>query len=504
MSAIHNNLILLSLFIFTCTACSGNDAELIRQDSSFSIVTAQPTPADTHIVEFLQMQKQSWKAPSISATVAVHGEIVFAGAVGLAHVQDAIPATHETVYRIASTSKAVTAVAVLQLLDQGLIHLDDDIRKYVPEYPEKPWPITIQQVLEHSSGIRHYNDGETSRKQNHYESVADALNEFKDDDLRFEPGTEYGYSTFAYTLLQGVIESASGMSFRQYLRANVFQPAGMNNSDIEVKGEQYPLRAAGYRGDGDVVSQVGYDDVSFKYAGGGMISSTRDLAKFCIALGRGDLLSDSLREFMFTETKIKPGSGIAWGSRIDEHTGTRRVWHPGRSNGFESYLLYYPQEDVAVSILTNQHYTNPWVQVGGVAQLLANIYLPGNQAERATFPTTPIADALMSALSEGGSEAAVALGMQYQSSMAWRDWDFESELNVMGYQLMQGDRLDDAIEVFKLNVLMHPESWNVFDSMGEAYANRGDKQLAIESYETAVRLNPDHTNGIEKLRDLRK
>jgi len=488
---------------FHVSACTPNDARIIESDSSYQ-VSSPATPADTHIVAFLQAQKKAWKAPSISASVAVRGEVVFSATVGLANAGKAVPATSETIYRIASTSKALTAVAILQLVDQGLLTLDDDVRKYVPEFPEKKWPITVGNVLSHTSGIRHYREGETSRKSTHYDSVADAIGEFKDDSLLFEPGTQYGYTTFGYTLLQGVIERASGMTYREYMRERVWRPAGMTHTDLEVKGDLYPLRAAGYRMDADRIGEVGFDDVSFKYAGGGMISSTDDLVKFCMSLCGSTLLPDSLRNLMFTELVVEPGVSLAWGSRMDERTGSRRVWHPGRSNGFESYLLFYPEEQVAVAVLTNQHYTDPWVQVGGVAQLLANIFMPGHEADRGTFPTTSPGEAVLETLRSAGPEAGVTKCREYQASAAWQDWGMEWELNRLGYELLEQGRSAEAVELLKLVVYLYPESWNAYDSLGDAYAKTGDVQLAIQNYESSLKLNPDNPAGAEKLSKLQK
>lgn len=485
-------------------SCGRQEPSLIAADSSVALAVSDKPAVDTHLVEFLQAHRHAWQAPGLSVAVARGDQIVFSAGVGLADVVGGSPATAHTTYRIASTSKAITAVTVLSLVDQGLVRLDDDIRHYVPAFPPKEWPITVGHVLSHTSGIRHYSEGETSRKQTHYETVAEAIQEFKDDTLRFEPGTKYGYTTFGYTLLQGVVESASGMSFRQCLRERVFEVAGMTGSDLEVKGEVYPERAIGYRMDGDEIGPVGFDDVSFKYAGGGMLASAEDLVRFCMALGNGELLSDSLTRRMFDELPIEPGAGLAWGSQIDEHLGTRRVWHPGRSNGFESYLLYYPAEQLAVAVLSNQHYTDPWVHMGGVAQVLANVFWQGHDSLRAAFPVTPVSFALSRAFENGGADSARATCLAYRESPAWRHWDLEAELNSLGYQYMEGGRVQAAIDVFSINVDLYPESWNAYDSLAEAYAKNGDKDNAVKSYERSLRLNPANEAGARKLSELKQ
>lgn len=485
-------------------ACSGFDSSKLQKDSSSAVAISNGPAVDSHLVEFLQAHRQAWRAPGLSVAVAQGDKIVFSAGIGLADVATGIPAAANTVYRIASTSKAITAVAVLTLLDQGLIHLDDDIRTYVPQFPAKPWPITVGQVLSHTSGIRHYRENETSRKQTHYETVAEAISEFKDDTLNFQPGTKYGYSTFGYTLLQGVVESATGVSFRKYLHEYVFQVAAMTGSDLEVKSEHYPLRATGYRMDGDVISPVEYDDVSFKYAGVGMLASAEDLVRFCMALGDGQLLSDSLTHLMFDELPMEPGSGLAWGSRVDSLTGTRRVWHPGRSNGFESYLLYYPTERLAVSVLTNQHYTDPWADVGGVAQVLADVFMTGDESLRSSFVTMPVSVAIRSAFEAGGADSLKAICLAYRNSPAWRHWNFEGQINMLGYGFLEGGQAQRAVDVFLVNAALFPESWNAYDSLGDAYAKLGNTERAVHSYEESLRLNPKNDAGEKKLQELKR
>lgn len=496
----------ISFVVIACSlaACTGPETSLIEADSSFDLAISHEPVVDSHLVEFLQAHRKAWMAPGLSVAVAQGDRIVFSAAIGLADVQGGKTATAQTTYRIASTSKAITAVAVLQLVDQGRVRLDDDIRTYVPSFPQKPWTITVGHVLSHTSGIRHYEENETSRKQTHYATVAEAISEFKNDTLRFEPGTRYGYTTFGYTLLQGVVESAAGMPYRQYLREQVFGPAGMADSDLEVKDEPYPLRAVGYRADGEAIGPVGFDDVSFKYAGGGMLASAEDLAKFCVALSRGLPLSDSLTQRMFDELPIQPGTCLAWGSRIDSLTGTRRVWHPGRSNGFESYLLYYPTERLAVAVLTNQHYTDPWADVGGVAQVLANVFSTGNDSVRASFSTTPVSVALRSAFAAGGADSMKAICHTYRGSPAWRHWNLEAEINRLGYGFLADGQLQEAVDVFLVNIGLFPESWNAYDSLAEAYATLGNTERAVHYYEMSLRLNPENEPGAKKLKDLKR
>ena len=172
-------------------------------------------------------------APGVSVAVALDDRLVWAAGDGLADVENGVPATADTVYRIASISKTMTATAVMQLVERGRVSLDDPIQKYVPSFPDKGGlTITLREILTHTSGIRHYKAGEME-SLTPYDSVADAIRIFKDDPLLFTPGTKYSYSTYAYNLLEGVVESASGLTFEAYLQEHVWNPAGMAHTYLE-------------------------------------------------------------------------------------------------------------------------------------------------------------------------------------------------------------------------------------------------------------------------------
>src|SRR6188474_3367109 len=158
--------------------------------------------------------------PGLSVAVVADNRLRWSKAYGLAD-EHAVPVKTETVFRLASTSKPLTAVAVMQLADAGKLDLDAPVQKYVPSFPVKSAPITARQLLGHLSGIRHYKGDEYDGTRN-YPTLADALEIFKDDPLENEPGAKFTYTTYGYTLLGAVIEGASGMSYADYMREDVF------------------------------------------------------------------------------------------------------------------------------------------------------------------------------------------------------------------------------------------------------------------------------------------
>lgn len=295
-------------------------------------------------------------APGMSVAVTFEGAH-WSDGFGLADVENEVRVTPDTVFRIASITKPIAATAVMQLVERGRVSLDDPVQKHVPVFPAKgEQVVTIRHVLSHTSGIRHYKEGEFNHKES-YDSVNAALAIFKDDPLLFKPGTKYSYSTYAYNLLAGVVERASGVTFEQYLSEHVFKPAGMTRTYLEHPEQIVVRRARPYiRASGARVLNAPYADLSVKWAGGGIISTVGDLIKFHSALADGRLLERKTQELMYTPMALADGSkstyGLGW--MITEATGVGRwIAHSGGATGGTTYLLRHPECRKAVAILTN-------------------------------------------------------------------------------------------------------------------------------------------------------
>lgn len=329
--------------------------------------------AEARATAFLERERISTSTPGISAAVARGGAIVWSAAVGVADLETGAPATPATVYNIGSVSKAVTAVAVTQLVERGKVKLEDPIQKYVPTFPDKGASITVWNLLTHTSGIRHYRvhdfPGPDWEENHHpYASLAEAIGIFKSDALLFPPGKYYFYSSYGVNLLQGVVESASGLGFEDYLRRDVWEPAGMTRTSLDVAGRAVAGRARGYETkDGERVP-TGPVDVSYKYASGGMLSTAEDLVRLAVALNQGKLLGAAARARMWgpevpvvrhfhedgPPTVDKFQQGLEW--RLVHRPGGRDfVYECGTFNGFNACLLDYVAEDLVVAMTYNAY-----------------------------------------------------------------------------------------------------------------------------------------------------
>ena len=294
-------------------------------------------------------------APALTIAVVVDDKLAWSDGLGLADVENDVPARGTTVYRIASVSKPIGATALLQLVEQGKVGLDDEVQKHVPGFPRKgDHKVTLRHVLTHTSGIRHYLSDAEVLSTTRFLTIGDALAIFKDDPLLFSPGARYSYSSYAYNLVGAVIESASGLALDAYLKERIFGPAGMASSSLEHQGELVKNRGRQYVLEGRAVRNAPLADLSIKWVGGGMISTAEDLGRFHIALDQGKLLRAETLEKMYEPATLADGTrtdyGLGWGVQTDAW-GERWISHSGGATGGSSYLLRSPERKMAVALL---------------------------------------------------------------------------------------------------------------------------------------------------------
>jgi len=339
----------------------------------------------------LTKQLQQDKIPGLSCAIAVRGELLLRVGLGLADVENDVPATPQTVYRLASISKPITAVLAMQLAEQGQLDLDADVQALVPSWPAKPWPVTTRQLLAHLGGVRHYlREGESTV---HYATQTEGLVCFAADPLLHQPGSKYHYSTYGYNLVAAVVEARTGVPFAQVLRQRIAEPAGattLQDDDVRriVRG-----RAQGYVRVGDVLQNSELMDASYKLGGGGLCASAEDLARFGVALLDGKLVAPATLQQMTTRqqttTGERAGEAIDYGLGLRvEAQGARSLWwHSGAQSRVSTMLLLLPQERVVVVLLCNLEK----VRLQPLARRLADLVAPPppDQQPVAPKPVSP-------------------------------------------------------------------------------------------------------------------
>ncbi len=415
--------------------------------------------------------------------VAEQGKVVYLNAFGKANFQTSAGFTPETASDIGSVTKQFTAMAIMILAERKKLSYDDPVSKYVPEFPHSSYlgHITLRQLLNHTSGIRDYGDLGVDDSGLDQQGLISAL--LKKQDLVAKPGLKYRYSNPGYALLAVVVERVSGKKFGELLDQEIFKPAGMVNTFVyDNPREKHALTAVGYGQFGEV------DDGSPTAipGDGGVYSTVDDLFKWDQALYKDQLVSQATLAEAFTPGKVEEGaSKYGFGWNVEEKDGSKYLWHTGSHAGFRAFIGRRVADRVTVIMLTNKGNSKRQDINAAIQNILAD--------KPYSLPKQSGAEKLYKTIHESGIHAALQLYGALKNAKGG-DYDVgESELNTLGYQLLYGDqRVGDSIAVFKLNTIEHPSS-NAFDSLGEAYARNGQKDLAISSYEMAVKLDP--TNG---------
>lgn len=308
----------------------------------------------------LDSLRQAEKIPGIDAAISIDGKIVWSEGFGFADLENQVNVKPgETRFRIGSVSKPLTAAALGKLIDQGKIELSEQVQKYVPYFPLKKYPISVKQIGGHLAGIRHYRDDEFYNID-HYTSVKSSLKIFENDTLLFEPGTDYSYSSYGFNLLSAVIEGASGKPFLPFIEKEVFTALDMSNTSPDKNDSIILNRSSFYELDSlERVINAPYVDNSYKWAGGGFISTTTDLIKFGQAhMKPGFLSAETLKTFTTSQVlanRDSTGYGIGW-ARIDKN-GLTGFGHTGGSVGGITDLRIYPDEGLVLVFLSNSSNT---------------------------------------------------------------------------------------------------------------------------------------------------
>lgn len=314
------------------------------------------------------MESYAGDAPGASVLVLRDGVPLLRKAYGLADRELRIAATPATNYRLASITKQFTAAAILLLVEEGRMTLDDSVRRWLPSLPASADAITVRHLLTHSSGLVDYEDVMPSDfiGQLHDADVLRLLE--SQDKTYFPPGTDYGYSNSGYALLALMVERASGQSFANFLRLRIFQPLDMARTLAFVEGgPAIANRAYGYSGSAGRWVRTDQSPTSAVLGDGGIYSSIDDLAKWDAALYDDRLLGDQSRELMFTPhvTTDEPDIRYGFGWRITGET----LWHSGESIGFRNVIVRYPQRRLTVIVLSNRDDPEPYATAKAIAEL---------------------------------------------------------------------------------------------------------------------------------------
>jgi CubicO group peptidase (beta-lactamase class C family) len=322
------------------------------------------------------------------------------------------------------------------------------------------------------------------------------IKKFHSGDLEFEPGTEYRYNNSGYFLLAVILERITGKSFEENLNQRILKPVGMKNSGVDRNLEILDKKAYGYM---NLLS--GYVNEPYFYmknvlGAGDMYSTVEDLYLWDRALYGENLLSSKYKEIMFTPflNNYAYGWGVYYFKLAESTDSVKVISHTGGINGFNTRIHRLVDDNHLIVLLNNTGATN----LGGMCATITNILydrpytIPKKSLER------EIGEIILA------SDVKNAIKKYHDlKANSKDDYDFnEYALNRLGYQLLGIDRVQDAIEIFKLNIEEYPDAFNPYDSLGEGYMIAGEKDLAIKYYAKSLELNPENTNAIRMLNKI--
>jgi CubicO group peptidase (beta-lactamase class C family) len=457
--------------------------------------------------------------------VAERGKIVFERSFGYSDFSEHRLNRKDSSFSIASVSKLLTATAILQLVQQDRLQTTDPVVKYLPTFPYPE--ITIRHLLSHTSGLPPYNAFFDSLREKDPDRVftnADFLPglDAKRLPLIYAPGAKGNYDNINYIVLALVLEKVSGESYSSYIDKHILKPASMTHTKFMPLPYQYaelknwaafsyphiyprlwsdvPLRA-------NTVPYVVSYWRAYGFTGfGDYVSTTHDLLRFDQAYYRGSLLSKSIQDMAFTPIKLNDGSedpegfGLGWEMEKDQSQG-KIVYHSGAATGLSCILLRNITKLQTILLFDNTH---------SDAHQVADSALKILNGESVPRLRKSAAKAYVQALLRDGPEPARNTLQALRTNTIDYELD-EDEMNSFGYDLM-GDsntyhlpeehHLTEALEVFKTNTELFPQSWNVYDSYGEALRKAGRTPEAIRMYERSLQLNAGNKSAIKALSEI--
>jgi len=345
---------ILILFIFNHTLLSQNNKDKILAKDSLII-----EKVNNYLEEYLALENFSG-----SILISRDSNIIVEKSIGMANYEFLIPNSYKTKYRIASLSKAFTAVLILQQVEKGKIKLEGKIRDYISYYPAKYGnEITIHQLLTHTSGIIHYEG-----IKNYYSKYGqeqfyskEYLKLFWNQPLLFKPGTSYQYSSFGYFVLGVILQNVTGKSYAKLLKENIFEPLGLQNTSVEDHISILSERANGYVYNNYVLNNSRYYDFSKSMATGDIISTIGELNNWSLALNSNALLSENYLKLLFNPNNY--GYGYGWSikkyyskNNVNNTNSNEQInyaVHSGSTRGFESYMTKFLNYGYTIIILSN-------------------------------------------------------------------------------------------------------------------------------------------------------
>ncbi|WP_225309642.1 serine hydrolase domain-containing protein [Larkinella humicola] len=461
-----------------------------------------PSLAQTDNVETLiRREMQERRIPGLQVAVVQRGKLVLLKSYGISNLQYATPVTNQSVFSINSCTKAFTGVAIMQLVEEGKVDLAAPVSRYLTDLPESWQAVTIRQLLTHVSGLPDILRVIDSAPMGRVMDEETAWTKTKAMPMDFPTGTQFLYNQTNYALLGKIIDQFRGKPFAEVFRERQFQVAGMPSTGFGDSRDVIPHKTQSYgyvtRMDGQAFPQGKVTNSyeifpAFRRTASGMNSTAEDLAHWVMALQQGKLFqTKTALATLWTPGNYNDGMPTQWAMGW---VAKPRPRHSAMitTGGGRSALFVYPEDDLSVIVLTNLAGSSPEEFIDE----LAGFYNP-------EIPKSdPITTLHMQLRKRGFDQVSAVFQEEKTKNAAFQPT--ETDLNDWAYRMMGRGQLNEALAIFKLNVALFPESWNVYDSYGEALFRNGQKDEAIAMYRKSIELNTDNKGGKQMLERILK
>ena len=480
---------------------------LFTLTSVFLRAQDNPTEIEEKVGPFIKNIMKSYELPGLAVSIVKDNKIVYAKGFGVKNLETKEPITEKSLFHMASVSKPFSATAIMQFVEKGKVDLDDPVVKYLPYFKvndERYKEITIRQMLSHISGMPDVRDYEWDKPVYDDGAAERYVRSLTDKELIAAPGEMFAYSNMAFEVLGDLIAKVSCMSFEDYVKTNILDHLGMEESTFLKKKVSPDLATTPHvMGLKIKVSDI-YPYHRAHAPSSTLHSNVLEMCNWAMAnmnrgvLGGKCILKPESYDVLWEPAKLNNGEttmvGLSWFLRTYREIDT--VFHSGGDVGYRTFFVMMPEKKAAAVVLSNCDFA----PTGNIA--IAALFLALG-LDPPPVPPPPIRAAIGKAIAEKGVDAAIKIYHELKENSS-KSFDFgPRQLNRLGYQLLEMKRIEDAIKIFQLNIEVYPKNANCHDSLGEAYLKAGDKENAIKYYEKALELDPKMGTAIEALKKLR-
>jgi len=441
------------------------------------------------IESLIQKSMHSFQIPGLAIGIVENNKIVYAKGFGVKNLNTNEPVTTGSLFHMASVSKPFSATSIMQLVEQGNMDLDAPVVRYLSYFKiddERYKDITVRQMLGHISGMPDVRDYQWDKPEYDDGALERYVRSLGNRQLNALPGEKFSYSNMAFEVLGDLIAKVSGITLEEYVKNNILDPLEMKESTFLRKKVNPGLATTPHRRKLEAIVSEVYPYHRAHAPSSTLHSNVLEMCNWAIVnmnkgLFKGKrILEPKSYDMLWKPANLNNGTsapvGLSW--FIRNFRGNLMISHSGGDVGYRTNFVMLPEKSTGVVVLSNCDFT----PIGGITNAVLAVMLEFEYR----LPKTPVSFLIGRTILENNIESAIGKYHDLRNKHP-DEYNFDtSQLNALGYQLIQLERIKEAIEIFKLNIEVHPEYTNGYDSLGESYLMDGNTDRAIQYYKKAL------------------